>query len=140
MYGGGNPNIGFLDDTYIYTSFANNSRKINRSNSTKAAIREGGTGGTWRQINKDDSCVPSGRQSLMLASLGNDGSVLMYGGLNIINNTYNIFNEAWVSTGSTEICCQPKSSDYKAQCATFIDATSCDDYSKRFGNFCAWKC
>jgi len=95
----------------------------------------------WRNVETSwRRCVPSGRESLMLASLGNDGSVLMYGGLNIINNTYNIFNEAWVSTGSTEICCQPKSSDYKAQCATFIDATSCDDYSKGFGDFCAWKC
>ena len=67
----------------------------------------------------------------------------MYGGHNIVNNAYNYFDDAWVNGAPTPdpaTCCQAKSPDYKAKCATFRDSTSCDDYSKGFGDFCAWKC
>ena len=113
----------FFNDTYIYTP----------SSFTSSNGKEVNTGeGTWTKVTDG----PSARVAHAMASLSG-GRVLMYGGYDV-----NFLNDAWVieSPVVPSICCQTKSSDYKAKCATFVDSKSCNDYSKGFGDFCIWKC
>jgi N-acetylneuraminic acid mutarotase len=119
VYGGMDMDNNALNDVYVY----------DRLKYTK---------GTWTKV----AAGPSARYGHAMAPL-TDGRVLLYGGndggLYDFNN-----NDAWINDFAGNpppaICCQAKSSDYKAKCAAFLDSKSCDDYSKGFGDFCAWKC
>ena len=128
MYGGLDENDNLLNDTYIYTP----------SSFTSSNGKEVNTGeGTWTKV----ADGPKGREDHAMAPLSG-GRVLMYGGYGGNLGHEHFLNDAWVieSPVVPSICCQPKSSDDKAKCATFVDSKSCDDYSKGFGDFCIWKC
>ena len=119
VYGGVDVDNNALNDVYVYE----------RLKYTK---------GTWTKF----ADGPSERYGHAMAPL-TGGTVLMYGGndggLHDFNN-----NDAWINdfagNSPPTICCQAKSSDYKAKCGQFLDSKSCDDYSKGFGDFCEWKC
>ena len=133
MYGGETHLVPVSKDTFIYTpppSFTSSD-----GNGGSGSGSNGAEGGTWTRV--EDG--PTVRKLHAMASLS-DGRVLMYGGE---DDNLHVFNDTWVNEpppAPKDVCCQTKSPDYKIKCATFVDATSCDDYSKGFGDFCIWKC
>ena len=126
MYGGIYNSAYRLNDTYIYTP---------------SSYGKGiSVGGKWTKL----ADGPGARNNHASASLPN-GRVLMYGGKEDVTSVWlpNTLNDTWIYESESPvpaICCQAKSPDHKTTCATFVDPTSCDDYSKGFGDFCSWKC
>ena len=93
----------------------------------------GREGGTWTQV----SDGPSTRIYHAMTPLS-DGKVLMSGGS--VGGRYAVEN-VWVyKSAAPDLCCHAKDPIHEANCATFLDPTSCDNYSKGFGDFCVWNC